>query len=322
VTPVAVVVLTHERPAELARTVARLRALPERPRVVVVDNASSDGTAEILARRFPDVEVVALAANVGAAGRNAGVLRVDAPYVAFCDDDTWWAPGSLARAATLLDVHEHLALVTGRVLVGPEQRVDPTCLEMRASPLPADPALPGTPVLGFLAAATMVRRSAFLAAGGFEARFFLGAEEQLLAIDLAAAGWALAYVDDIVIHHHPSARRDAGGRRGLLVRNALWCAWLRRPLVRALAITAGVARQAARDGAARRGLVAALGGLGWIVRRRQVVPPAVEAGLRRLERRATRPGDATPPAAGARGWASPSPRPGAAVSRGSSAARP
>jgi GT2 family glycosyltransferase len=38
------------------------------------------------------VELVASPENLGAIGRNVGVARVDTPYVAFCDDDTWWGP--------------------------------------------------------------------------------------------------------------------------------------------------------------------------------------------------------------------------------------
>src|SRR5438067_658569 len=92
---VSVVVLTHDRPCELARTITELRRLPERPRIVVVDNASRAGVVEAVLHDMPDVERVRCAENRGAAGRNAGVARVQTPYVAFCDDDTWWAPGAL-----------------------------------------------------------------------------------------------------------------------------------------------------------------------------------------------------------------------------------
>jgi GT2 family glycosyltransferase len=231
---VALVILTHDRLAEVRRSVHRALALPERPRIVVVDNASSDGTAVHLTREFPRIEVIALGDNRGAAGRNVGVVHAERPYVALSDDDTWWAPGSLARGADLLDAAERLAVVSARVLVGEAEREDPACALMARSPLPRIAGLPGIPILGFLAGASIVRRSAFLDAGGFEPRLFLGGEEALLAVDLAAAGWRMAYVADLVAHHHPSHVRDVRARRRLLVRNALWLAWLRRPLPAAL----------------------------------------------------------------------------------------
>jgi GT2 family glycosyltransferase len=277
-----VVVLTHDRPRELARTLERLLALPERPRVVVVDNASEPDPTPALGARFPGVPIIRLPRNVGAAGRNAGVAWLPTPYVAFCDDDTWWAPGMLAHAADLLDAHPRLALVTGTVLVGPQQRVDPTCLEMAASPLGRVQGLPGCPVLGFLCAATVVRRRAFLEAGGFEPRLFLGGEEHLLALDLAGAGPAQAYVAGLVTHHYPSPRRNDGRRRRLLLRNAFWCTWLRRPGPAALAQTVALVRAHRDDPALLPALLAALAGLGWVLRRRRVVPPDVERGLRAL----------------------------------------
>lgn len=279
---IGVVVLTHNRRADVTRTLERMLVVPDDAHVVVVDNGSTDGTAPALRRRFPGLTVIRLSRNRGAAGRNAAVAQLDCEYVAFCDDDTWWAAGSLTRAADLLDAHPSLGLVTGRVLVGPEAREDPTCTRMAASPLPAVPGLPGRPVLGFLAAASMVRRAAFLDAGGFEPRFFIGGEEELLALDLAAAGWAMAYVPDVVVHHHPSRRRDARRRRRLLVRNALWCAWLRLPLADALRRTAHVLAAARSDPDALRGSMDALGGLGWVLRQRRVVPHDVGQALQRL----------------------------------------
>jgi hypothetical protein len=119
------------------------------------------------------------------------VCHVDTPYVALCDDDTWWDPGDLGRAADLLRTHPRLAIITARVLIGPEERPDPACRIMEQSPLPREPGMPGPVLLGFLAGASVVRHSAFLKAGGFAPHLSIGGEEELLATDLAAAGWWL-----------------------------------------------------------------------------------------------------------------------------------
>lgn len=282
---ITVVVLTHNRRVEVLRALQRLRALPEAPRMIVVDNGSIDGTADHLSRRFADIEIIRLPDNRGAAGRNAGAERALTPYVAFSDDDTWWAPGALRRAADLLDRHPTLGLITARILVGPDNREDAACAVMARSPLPPDAGLPGMPVLGFMAGASVARREAFLSVGGYERRLFLGGEERLVAVDLVAAGWALAYMPDVEAHHHPSQSqsRDASRRRVLLMRNALWFAWLRRPAPVALAATARALRAARHDAEARRALRESLAGLAWALRRRRVVPQAVELALRRLE---------------------------------------
>ncbi len=125
--------------------------------------------------------------ELGGAGRTLGVEQVDTPYLAFRDDDSWPAPGALRRAADLLDRHPRLAVVTGRILVGVEQREDPVCAEMAASPLVRDPELPGAPLLSFLAGASVLRRSAYLDMGGFEPKLGIGGEEELLGADLVSA---------------------------------------------------------------------------------------------------------------------------------------
>ncbi len=272
---VTVVVLTHDRADELMRTLWHLARLPERPPLVVVDNASRDGTSERVRRSFPQATLVRCERNLGAAGRNAGVDAVRTPYVAFCDDDTWWAPGSLRRAADLLDQHPRLGAVAARVLVGPEQREDPTCALMARSPLHV-PGLPGPALIGFMAGAVVMRAQAFREVGGYDRRLFIGAEERLMGLDLAAAGWQMAYVAEVVTHHHPSPQRDAPGRRWLLARNELWIAWLRLPLASAWHETLRAWRQAGPN--VRLHLCrAVLQGAAWVWRHRRVLPPEVEA---------------------------------------------
>jgi GT2 family glycosyltransferase len=275
--------ITHNRRAEAIRSLGHLAGLPERPRLIVVDNGSTDGTGSAVRREFPQAEVLEVRDNMGTAGRTLGVDRAVTLYVAFCDDDTWWRPGSLGRAVELFESHPRLAVITGRILVGPEEREDPICRELAASPLPDEPGLPGSPLLGFMAGASAIRRSAFLEAGGFPRRFFIGGEEELLAVDLATRGWAMRYVPELVVHHHPSARRDVNSRRSYLLRNALWSAWLRRRLRSALRKTLWLARTAPGRRAAVLGFGAALAGLPWVLGHRRVVPDEVEDRLRLLE---------------------------------------
>jgi GT2 family glycosyltransferase len=279
---IAVVMITYNRRQEVLRSLGHLTALPERPRLVVVDNGSTDGTAAAVTEHFPQVEVLPAGGNLGAAGRTLGARHVEAPYIGFADDDTWWDPGGLRRAADLLDAHPRLGVLTGRVLIGPENREDPVCRELEQSPLHQEPGMPGPPLLGFLAGASVVRRSAFLEAGGFPPHLFIGAEEELLATDLVARGWWLCYVPEIVVHHYPSAQRDAYCRRWHSVRNSLWFTWLRRPLPSAVRRTLRTVRW---DRASLRGFTAAVAGPPWVLRERRVVPRDVEDRLRLLDAR-------------------------------------
>lgn len=276
---VTAVVLTYRRADELARTLARLTALPDRPAIVVVDNGSDDATAALVRERFAHVTLVHAPGNVGASGRNLGVAVARTRHVAFCDDDTWWAPGSIAEAADLLDAYPHVAAVTARVLVGAEEREDPTCKLMADSPLDASVALPGRPILGLLAGATAFRRDAYLRAGGYHPRYFLGGEEALLALDLYRAGAWLVYASQLTVHHYPSTQRDARARRSVSTRNDVWTAWLRWPAGAAFAHTVRMLPRLRRE----RGILPALAGLPWILRERRAIPPHVERMRRRLD---------------------------------------
>jgi GT2 family glycosyltransferase len=280
---VTVVVITHDRRDELLRTLRWMTALPDAAPIIVVDNASVDGTAGAVAREHPEVELIRSAHNLGAVGRNVAVERVTTPYVAFCDDDTRWQPGALSRAAELLDGYPGLASITGRCLVEPALHEDPLTPELRDSPVIGPDWLPGPALLGVMAGLSTFRVSAFREVGGFSARMWLGGEEELLALDLAAAGWWMCWAEDVVIHHAPSATRDSRDRRELGIRNTLWTLWLRRPVRSALRRTAAVLRSAPADLATARAVLAALRGAGWVIRHRRVVPQHVEAGLLSLE---------------------------------------
>ncbi|MDG9717665.1 MULTISPECIES: glycosyltransferase family 2 protein [unclassified Streptomyces] len=281
-TPTGVVIATRDRSERLARTLRCLLALPERPEILVVDNASTDDTRAMLARDFPEVRVLALPVNHGAIARNHGARALDTPYVAFSDDDSWWAPGALGRAAGLMDTHPRLGLISARTLVGPAEEPDPLNDVLATSPLGPAKDLPGTQVLGFLACACVVRREAYLEAGGFHPLLFFGSEETLLAYDLAARGWGVTHCADVIAHHHPDPAPRTG-RPARMLRNEVLTSWLRRPLPHALARTRGLAGDALRAPAARQALRETLVRLPAALRARKPLPPHLERAARTLD---------------------------------------
>jgi hypothetical protein len=146
---------------------------------------------------------------------------------------------------------------------------------MRTSPLPPVPGLQGTPVLGFLAGGSMVRRSSFVAAGGFHPRLGIGGEEHLLALDIWRRGGVITYAPDVVVRHHPHPRTDQADRGTMQRRNALWCVWLRYRPQAVWHETLAVLRGARHDPQARAVLGQAVLGLPWVLRQRRAIPPDV-----------------------------------------------
>ncbi len=258
--------------------------------IVLVDNASEDDSVamarRIAARSAGRMEVVALQENRGAVGRNVGVARCRTPFVAFCDDDSWWEPDATVIAEGLFDEYRTVALLAGRTVVWPQRRDDPMVAELAASPLGHDPALPGPSILGFLACSAIVRRDAFESVGGFSPILHFRGEERLLSWDLAANGWDLCFCAQLVAHHHPSAVRSASStQKARSTRNDVLTTWLRRPARECVAAGVDFARSAAADKAYARAFGEAVRLLPAVARERRRLPPAVEASLALLKTR-------------------------------------
>jgi len=280
---ISVVVLTHNRADELTVTLKHLLELPEKPPIFVADNASADNTVTLVTTRFANVRVIECESNLGAAGRNRAASCVDTEYVAFCDDDTWWEPGSLEQATRLLDAWPTVGVLSARVVVGDHQSIDPTCAAMRFSPL-GNEGLPGPALTGYMAGACVFRTSLFHEVGGYEPRLFIGGEEELVALDVLESGHCIVYCDQLTVHHRPSSVRDSGLRRRMLARNAAWIAWLRLPWPRAFTATLYALVVLTREGMLLNGGVELLRGLRWAIAQRAVVSTAVLALRERVRR--------------------------------------
>lgn len=284
---VSIVLLTYNCATWVRPTLEHLSAL-DLP-VIVVDNGSDDGTPDLL-ESWPGLDLVRLPVNIGAAARNVGAQRARTPYIAFCDDDEWYEPTGIVAAVRALDRHPRLALVNARILVGEEERLDPVSQEMADSPLPSSDDAPGTVLLGFMAGAVVVRRTALDEVGGYDPRFFIGGEEETVALPLAKAGWQMRYLPEIVVHHRPS-KANAPRLRHVGVRNTIVTAWLHRPLRSALSWTWFIVRTTPSRRTLARGLAMSVRCLPWILRERAVVDAELERDLKVLEdrRRAATP---------------------------------
>ena len=208
---VTAVMITHNRRDEVLRSLGKLDEIPEKPRIILVDNASTDGTCQAVARQFPGVKPPLFRHQSRSSRPKLGRARGPNAVCRTVRRRHLVAAGLLMRAADLLDAYPRVGVLTARLLNEPEEIEDTICQTLAASPLPGAGRCRVSSLLGFLAGARVVRRTAFLEAGGFDPRFFIGGEEQLLAIELAVRGWTLCYVPQLVVRHHPSPRATASG---------------------------------------------------------------------------------------------------------------
>lgn len=122
---VSVIIPTHSRPHLLPRAVESARAAGTDVEIIVVDDASNDGTAAAC-RELTDLKYIRLERNQGVAGaRNVGILESTGKYVAFLDDDDLRLPGSLDTEAALLDANPEAGFVCGAMIMA-DQEYQPT----------------------------------------------------------------------------------------------------------------------------------------------------------------------------------------------------
>lgn len=113
---VSVIIPTHSRPGLLPRAVESAKAAGEDVEVVVVDDASTDATAEVCSS-LSGIKYVRLDRNQGVAGaRNVGVLASSAEFIAFLDDDDMRLPGSLDTQVAALERNPEAAFCCGGAL--------------------------------------------------------------------------------------------------------------------------------------------------------------------------------------------------------------
>jgi len=114
----------------LGACLASLEAQTHPARVIVVDNGSSDGTAELVRTSFPEVSLVSLPANRGfAGGANAGIapaLRDGVDYIALINNDAVADPDWLAQLITTAEAHPEAGIVTSKLLLADRVHIDST----------------------------------------------------------------------------------------------------------------------------------------------------------------------------------------------------
>jgi GT2 family glycosyltransferase len=204
---VTFVISTFNRREVLLGTLAQLRycGLPAGDcEIIVIDNASTDGTAAAVATQHPEVHLLALRENRGSCAKNFGVARARGQYIIFLDDDSFPQPWAIQRMIQKFEANPQLGAVGFTVTLPDGSR------ECSAYPDV------------FIGCGVGFRRQALEQVGGLPGDFFMQAEEYDLSLRLLDAGWDVRTFDDLHVTHlkTPAARISARTMR-LDVRNNL-----------------------------------------------------------------------------------------------------
>lgn len=278
-----VVIVSYRRATALVATLAHLARLglpgtitgtDITGDIIVVDNASGDDSPEMVRQRFPDVTPIQLPANLGVEAFNIGANAATGDVLLILDDDARPDDGALQAALGHLRAHPHTDAVA-LLPVHPATNLSEWPFVRTA--LDAFP---------FMGCANLVRRDAWLQAGGYQPEFFLYRNDTDLALTLLAMGrnvrcnpawWAW--------HDSPGATAKSEHWLWLATRNWLWlCRRHARGRAAVVGVLGGVARALMHAGPNPRRLACVMRGVwrGFFSPAPLPAVPNTGAGLRRL----------------------------------------
>jgi len=273
--------------------------------VILVDNASTDGTAAVIRERFPHVRIVALPRNRGfAGGNNAGAREARGAWLAFLNNDTVADPGWLRALRTGIDPKARFLLATSRIVYMHDASIVDSAGDgvfrwggafKRHHGAPVQTAPASGEVFGVCGAACLVSKAVFDELGGFDEDFFASHEDVDLSYRARLRGYRCRYVADAVVRHHGSA--TLGRVSPLAVfqgqRNVEWMylkntpAWLLvRTLPGHLVYNAAGAAYFARLGLLwpfLKAKAAAIAGVPAMLRKRAMIQKTRTVGIRAIE---------------------------------------
>ncbi len=203
--------------------------------VILVDNASHDGSIEYVRQNFPEVRVFTQFTNLGfAGGTNAGIRQAHGEFIITLNNDTIVAPDFIAELAKPM-VSDPLVGMCASKMIFPDGRINSTAICISRSGAAWDRGL-GEPdqgqydmeeeVFGPCAGAALYRRTMLDEIGLFDEDFFLYVEDVDLAFRARLSGWKCRYVPTAQVIHVHGGTTEPGSDISVYYgnRNLLWYA--------------------------------------------------------------------------------------------------
>jgi GT2 family glycosyltransferase len=215
----SIIVVNFNTKELLRQCLASVRHHHPGAEVIVVDNASRDGSAEMVSDEFPDATLIVLSDNRGFAGaNNVGIARSKGDFVVLLNSDTVLEDDGLARCIAWMAKSPRLG-ATSPLLIGvdnqPQEcfRTFPSLYTQLREAIPLSRACQdsASDKVGWLAGtALVIRREALTQIGQLDEGFFMYWEDADFSARLFKAGWELAVYPDAYIRHYGGA--SGGGK--------------------------------------------------------------------------------------------------------------
>jgi len=228
---VSVVILTWERKDDVMLAVQSVYDQAyENTEIIVVDNASTDGTVDALRSTYPSVKIIVQDRNVGAAaGRNPGIAAARGEIIFLLDSDAFLDVDTLGHIVSKFGVTPEAGAITCRILNATTRKIDPTTWIFSEE----DKKDQKKEFFSFslCECGTAFRREVFEKTGPFWELMFFGREGEELALRVLKAGFQILYYPDAIVFHRASpTKRVMGGKWEYYnLRNSLYIYFVHYP---------------------------------------------------------------------------------------------
>jgi len=197
---VTVNILSYNRMDELRFTLQKVFEQDYKNiEVIVVDNASTDGSGDMVETEFPEVKLIRLNKNIGVAGWNRGFEVANGEYVLVLDDDSYPEIGSISAGVKIIENNELVAVV-GFTIFNAHHNL----IENKEEYVKSHGQIFETS--GFIGCGALIKRNVFLKLNGFDNSIFLYYNELEFAIRAKNAGYKILFLPNARVTHIYSSK--------------------------------------------------------------------------------------------------------------------
>lgn len=229
---VSIVMLSYNRELDVSESLTNIRRIThENIEVIVVDNASTDGTVELVRTCFPEVKLILMNDNIGIEAYNRGFEQARGDYIVIIDDDSFPAPNALTKMIEKFEQNDALGVVAFDVrnFYHYDELHTSESTEKHTS------ASSNQYIMSFNGAGVGIRADVFREVGYYPAEFFLYNNEMDTSFRIWDKGYKIEFFSDIVAYHKYSPVNRASWRAPFYyTRNAFWLVWKHYPLEKCL----------------------------------------------------------------------------------------
>ncbi len=192
---VSVNILSHNRKEELRNTLIKVfEQNYKNIEVIVVDNASTDGTLEMIKSEFPKVNLIELKKNIGIAGWNKGFEVTKGKYVLVLDDDSYPYSVTIEKALIFFEKNKSVSIIAPKIINNKLGLVETKSFKEKP--------------FFFVGCGAFLRREVYKKIGGFNELIFIYLHELEYCARCYDSGFDIKYIPEIIVYHEQHEKRN------------------------------------------------------------------------------------------------------------------